>query len=144
MNKKKDNLGIILSCITGAAFMVAMLVRALLPRMILPNIDLLTVLLLSLTALVADCYLSKTKNRDFRLIPVYGALIFGLFPLVTGFISPVNALITALIGAAVLTAMTLIFDTMTERLSDTSAAKLAPVMCALGLYLAAQCLMGIV
>ena len=49
----------------------------------------------------------------------------------------------AILGAVVFTAVTWLFSSMMDRLSSGPAAKLAPVMSALGLYLAAQCFMGI-
>lgn len=47
-------------------------------------------------------------------------------------------------GAAVFPLVTFLFDTMTDRLSTGAATKIAPLICVLGLYLAAQCLMGMI
>ena len=46
-------------------------------------------------------------------------------------------------GAAVFTAATLLFSTIRDRLSSGPACKAAPLISALSLYLAAQCLTNI-
>lgn len=144
MKKSYERLGILLCGVTGIALLAAMALRLLFPRIILPRLDAPTLILLSLVALVLDHYLPGDKRRDYRLIPLYGALIFGIFPLATCLLSPIDALKTALIGAVVLTAAAFLFDAMTDRLASGPVAKVAPLISACGLYLAAQCLMGIV
>ena len=144
MKKRNDMLGILLAVITGAAMLSAMLVRAFLPRMILMKLDGMTALLLSLGALVLDFYLFGKSKRNFWLITLYGALIFGIFPWVACFLVPMAALKSAVIGAVIFTVVTFLFDTMTDRLSSGPASVAAPFISAFGLYLAAQCLMGII
>ncbi len=142
MNKKHDRLGILLACVVGIAMLTAMLVRAFLPRVILPKLNAETLILLSLTALVLDHYLVRGR-RDFRLLPLYAALIFGLFPWLSCFALPLEALRTALLGTVIFILTTLIFDSITERLSSGPASKAAPLISAFGLFLATQCLAGI-
>ncbi len=141
--KKHDRLGILLAGATGIALLAAIALRTFVPRLILPRFDALTILLLSLVALVIDHYLGSSQ-RDYRLIPLYAALIFGLFPFAACFLSPLAALWSALLGAVIFTAATFLFDSMTDRLASGPVAKAAPLVSAFGLYLAAQCLMGIV
>ena len=144
MDKKRDFLGIFLAAVTGTALLIALFVRAFLPRVILPRLDAPAMVLLSLIALVLDYYTVRGSRRDFRLIPLYAALIFGLFPFVASFAAPLDAVLLALLGAVVFSVVTFLFDTMVDRLSTGPAAKIAPFVSALGLYLACQCLMGIV
>lgn len=141
--KKHDRLGILLAGVTGIALLAAVALRTFVPRLILPRFDGPTVILLSLAALVLDHYLGGSRH-DYRLIPLYAALIFGLFPFSACFLSPIDALWSALLGAVVFTVATFLFDSMTDRLASGPAAKAAPFISAFGLYLAAQCLMGIV
>ena len=143
MDKKRDFLGILLAGVTGIALLSALFVRAFLPRVILPRLDATAMVVLSLIALVWDHYILHGSRRDFRLIPVYAALIFGLFPYAASFTAPLDALLMGLMGAAVFTVTTFLFDTMTDRLSTGPASKIAPFISAFGLYLACQCLMGI-
>ncbi len=142
--KKKEYLGISLACVTGAALLAAILLRTFLPRLILPRLDATCMVALSLLALLFDHYLARETARNYYLIPLYGAVVFGLFPFAAAFAAPVSALTFAVLGAAVFTAVTFLFDAMADRLSTGPAAKLAPVASAVGLYLACQCLMGII
>ncbi len=144
MNKKKDLLGIFLAAVTGTALLTALILRAFLPRLILPKLDAGSVVLLILAALLLDFYTVGGSRRDFRLIPLYGAFVFGVFPYAASITSPLAALTLALLGAAAFTVVTFLFDSIADRLSSGPASKLAPAVGALGLYLAAQCLMGII
>ncbi len=144
MKKTHDLLGIFLAGVTGAAVLTALLVRTFLPRVNLPRLDSQAMVALSLAALLLDHCIVRGSRRDFRLIPVYAALIFGLFPFAASFTAPLEALLCAVLGAAVFTAATFLFDTTVDRLSSGPAAKLAPFVSALGLFLACQCLMGII
>ncbi len=142
--KKQNNLGLLLALVAGLALLAAVLLRSFLPRFILPNLDGGNMVLLSLIALVADFYLSKEKKHDYRFLPLCGALVFGLLPLAACFTSPAEALKLAVLGAVIFTAVSFLFDSILDRLSTGPAAKAAPIFSALGLYLAAQCLMGII
>ncbi len=143
MKKKCDLLGILLAVITAVALLTAMVVRAFFPQVIIPQFNSLAIIVLSLTALVLDYYITKGKRRIFWFVPVYGALIFGLFPWLACFVTPWTAVKLAVLGTVVFTAVTFLFDSMTKRLSSGRASKLAPLVSAFGLFLAAQCLMGI-
>lgn len=143
MDKKRDLLGVFLAAVVGIALLAALLVRTFLPRAILPLLDAPAIVALCLVALVFDHYIARGSRRVYWLIPIYGALIFGLFPFAACFVSPLEALILAAIGGVSFTAATFLFDAMIDRLSTGPAAKLAPLVSALGLFLACQCLMGI-
>lgn len=143
MNKKYDLLGILLAVVTGLSLFIAMLLRAFLPQVILPRLDGLNIILLSLVALVLDWYLNKQKSRTYWVIPIYSVLIFGLLPWTACFLTGLEALKTAVLGGVIFTVVTLAFDNMTNRLSSGPVAKAAPAISALGLYLAAQGIAGI-
>ncbi len=143
MKKIQDSSGIFLAVVTGVAVLGMLLVRAFFPRIILPEFGLSFVLTLTLVALVAEHYLARNRHRDYRLVPLYGAVIFGLFSLAGLIVLPTEALRLALMGVLVFTATTFLFDSVTEHLSEAPIAKAAPVVSAFGLYLAAQGLIGI-
>ena len=105
--------------------------------------DIPAIVTLSLIALVLEYYFVPNKGRDFRLITLYAALIFGLFPYTASFVAPLEAVILALLGAGIFTVATFLFDNMVDRLSTGPAAKIAPIISAFGLYLACQCFMGL-
>ena len=142
MNKKTYTLNTLLAVVLGAALLVCVLVRTFAPRMILPELDIPNLVLISLIALVADHYLAAGAKRCYICIPVFSAITFGLLPFAACFVGAGEALKLAALGAVVFTAVTWFFTSMMDRLSSGPAAKLAPVLSALGLYLAAQCFMG--
>ncbi len=145
MNKKCDLSGVVLSIVTGIAVFAAMLVRAFFPNIIIPRLNGVTVVLLSVTALVLDCYICrKDRKRSYALLPLYAALIFGVFPWVACFLSPLEALKSGILGAVIFTALAFLFDSMLNRISNGKATKAAPAICGVGIFLAAQCLMGII
>lgn len=142
MNKKTYTLNTLLALLLGAALLVCVLLRTFVPRVILPQLDVPNLTLISLGALLADHYLAPGARRCYICIPVFSAITFGLLPFAACFVGAGEALKLAVLGAAVFTAVTWTFSSMLDRLSTGPAAKLAPVMSALGLYLAVQCFMG--
>lgn len=142
MNKKTYTLNTLLAAVLGAVLLVCVLVRTFWPRMILPVPDIPNLVLISLIALLLDHYLAPGADRCYICIPVFSAITFGLLPFAACFVEAGEALKLAVLGCVVFTAVTWLFSSMTDRLSTGPVAKLAPVMSALGLYLAAQCFMG--
>lgn len=143
MKNKTYTLNTLLAVILGAVLLIAVFVRTFAPAIILPELDLPNMVLISLLALLLDHYLAPGAKRCYICIPVFSAIAFGLLPFAACFVGALDALKLALIGCAVFTAATWLFTSMEDRLSTGPAAKVAPIVSALGLYLAAQCLMGI-
>lgn len=143
MEKKTYTLNTLLAVILGAVLLIAVLVRIFAPRMILPRLDLANMVLISLAALLADHYLAPGAKRCYICIPVFSAITFGLLPFAACFVGAMDALKLAVLGGAVFTVTTWLFSSMTDRISTGPAAKAAPFASAVGLYLAAQCFMGI-
>lgn len=143
MKNKTYTLNTLLAVILGAVLLIAVFVRTFAPAIILPELDLPNMVLISLLALLLDHYLAPGAKRCYICIPVFSAITFGLLPFAACFVGALDALKLALIGCAVFTAVTWLFTSMEDRLSTGPAAKAAPIVSALGLYLAAQCLMGI-
>lgn len=143
MKNKTYTLNTLLAVILGAVLLIAVFVRTFAPAIILPELDLPNMVLISLLALLLDHYLAPGAKRCYICIPMFSAITFGLLPFAACFVGALDALKLALIGCAVFTAATWLFTSMEDRLSTGPAAKAAPIVSALGLYLAAQCLMGI-
>lgn len=142
MKNKTYILNTLLAAVLGVALLIAVLVRTFAPAVIMPALDIPNLVLLSLAALILDYYVAPGAKRCYICIPVFSAVSFGLLPWAAAFVSPVEALQLAVLGCAVFTAATWLFTSMTDRISSGPAAKAAPAISALGLYLAAQCLMG--
>lgn len=143
MKNKTYTFNTLLAVILGAVLLIAVFVRTFAPAIILPELDLPNMVLISLLALLLDHYLAPGAKRCYICIPMFSAITFGLLPFAACFVGALDALKLALIGCAVFTAATWLFTSMEDRLSTGPAAKAAPIVSALGLYLAAQCLMGI-
>lgn len=142
MKKNTYTLNTLLAAILGAVLLIAVLVRTFAPRIILPELDIPNMVLISLTALLADHYMAPGAKRCYICIPVFSCISFGLLPFAACFVGAGEAVKLAVLGGAVFTAVTWLFSSMQDRLSSGPAAKAAPVISAFGIYLAAQCLMG--
>lgn len=144
MKNRTYTLNTLLACILGVALLACVLVRTFLPRIILPQLDIPGMTLLSLIALVLDHYLAPGAKRCYICIPVFSALTFGLLPFAACFVGVLEALKLAVIGAVVFTACTWLYSYVQDRLSSGPTAKAAPIVSALGLYLAVQSFAGII
>lgn len=144
MEKKTYILNSLLAAVLGVALLVMVIVRAFAPNIILPDFGVTNLVLVSLAALVLDHYLAPGAKRCYICIPVFSAISFGLLPWCAGFAAPVDALKLAVLGGITFTAVTWVYTDMADRLSSGPAAKAAPVVSAFGLYLAVQCLIGII
>lgn len=143
MKNKTYILNTLLAAVLGVALLIAVFVRTFAPAVIIPALNIPNMVLLSLVALVLDYYLAPGAKRCYICIPVFSAVTFGLLPWAAAFTVPVEALTLAIIGCVVFTLTTWLFSSITDRISSGPAAKAAPIVSALSLYLAIQCLMGI-
>ena len=144
MKDKTYILNTILTVVLGAAALTAALVRAFAPIVIIPALNVPNMVLVSLAALLLDHYLAPNAKRCYICIPVLGALSFGLIPWAAAFVSGMEAVKLAVVGGVVFTAITWLYSSIQDRLSTGPAAKAAPFMSALGLWLAAQAMVGII
>ena len=140
---KKYTLNTILPVVLGAYLLVTVIVRTFWPRMILPVLDLPMITAISLVTLLLEHYLAPGAKRCWICIPVFSALAFGLLPFAACTVGAVDALWLALKGGVIFTLLTWLYGSVTDRLSSGPAAKAAPIVSALGIYLAAQCMMGL-
>ena len=138
---KKYTLNTALAGVLGLTLLAMVLVRTFLPRIILPELGVTELVLISLAALLVDHYLAPNAERCYICIPLFSALTFGLLSF-AALLGIAKACQLAITGGIVFTATTWLFTSMQDRLSSGPAAKAAPFISAFGLYLAAQCLMG--
>ncbi len=144
MKNKTYTLNTLLTAVLSVALLACILIRTLAPRMILPRLDIPNMVLVSLVALVLDHYIAPGAKRCYICIPLFAAVTFGLLPFAACFVGIWDALKLALAGAVVFTLVTLLYSTIQDRLSSGPAAKAAPILSALGLYLAFQAFAGII
>ena len=144
MKNRSYFLNTILAVVVGIALLAIVLMRTFLPQFIIPGVSIPNLVLLSLIALVLDYYCARGAERCYICISVFAAITFGLLPFVAGYIPVGEIWKLALGGAAVFTACTWLFTSICDRISSGPARKAAPIVSAIGLYFAAQCLAGII
>ena len=117
--------------------------RTFLPQLIFPRWDIPTVAALCLAALVAETYLSPQADHHYVWLALLGAVNFGLLPVAAGFALWQQGLLMAAVGAVLPVFLTAVFTSLRHRLASGPKAPLAPVACALCLYLALQAFRGV-
>ena len=143
MKNKTYTLNTVLTAVLAAVLAAMVVLRAVAPQLILMQFDIVTITAISLVALVLDHYLAPGAKRCWVCIPIFAALSFGILPLAAGVVKLANIPGLALSGAAIFTLCAFVFTSVQDRLSSGPAAKLAPVMSALGIWLAVQAFAGI-
>ena len=143
MNKKYV-LNTALAVVLGVALLVVIAMGTFAPQYFAPKVGIVNLVIVSLVALVADRYIAPGAERCYICIPLFALITFAVLPFAAGF-TPANEIWKiALGGAVVFTATTWLYTAICDRLSSGPAAKAAPVISALCLYLAAQCLSGMI
>ena len=143
MKKNTYLLNTLLAAVLGIACLAFVLVRTFMPRFILPELDIINMVIVSLAALVIDHYVAPGAKRCYVCIPVFAAVTFFLMPFAACFVGAADALTLGIKGAVVFTVVTWLFTLVQDRLSSGTTGKITPIISALGIYLAAQCMMGI-
>jgi len=144
MKDKTFRLNSILTIVLGIVLFVGVLVRVFAPIVMLPNLDIPNMVLISLLALLVDHYLSKEHNRNYVWILVLSVLAFGLLPWAAGFVSGTEILKTAVVGGVVFTAVAWMFSSVQDRIQSGKSSKVTLLVCAIGIYFAAQCFAGMI
>ena len=145
MKNKTYTLNTVLTAVLAAVLAAMVVLRAVAPQLILMQFDIVTITAISLVALVLDHYLAPGAKRCWICIPLFSFLTFCILPWASGLVPMVDldALWLGLTGCAVFTAAAWVFTSIQDRLSSGPAARLAPVMSALGIWLAVQAFAGI-
>ena len=143
MKNNQYFLSTILAAVVFVACAIALLVRVWLPAAIIPQLNIPNMVALSVIALLIEQLLTRGNPRCYICIPVFGAIVFGVLPLLAGFACQHDFWKYGLVGAVVFTATTFLFTSAQERLLTGPKARGAVVLVALGIYLAAQCFAGI-
>jgi hypothetical protein len=144
MKNNKYLFNTLLTAVLFAVMAVYMVLRLVQPPVILLPLNIPNMVLICLIALVAEYYIAPGNARCYICIPVFSALSFGILPLMAGFACQHTFWKLGLVGGAVCTVTTWLFTSMTDRLLSGPKAKTAAFLSAFGLYLAAQCLAGII
>lgn len=143
MKNNKYFLNTALAVVVGIALAVCVILRTFIPAIVLPRLSIPNMVLLSLIALLLDHYLAKGAGRCWVCIPVFACLTFGLLPYAASLAGGWDVLKLAVVGCVTFTVTAWLYTSIQNRLASGPVAKAAPVLSAMGLYLASQCFAGI-
>lgn len=143
MKKHPYFLNLLLTGVLFIVMLVMMLIRVWNPAGVLPRLDIPNMALLSLVVLVAEHYLSPKASRNYVSIAIFSFLTFALLPLMAGFACQHDFWKIGLAGCVVFTVLTRVYTSMVSRITSGQKAPAAPIVSALGLYLAIQGFAGI-
>lgn len=135
----------LLAAVVGLACLGLAVAGALAPMAVLPKLDLPLMLGLSAIVLTLDVYTGRPGLSWPALLvnAVLGGAVFALLPWCAGVTGGVPVLTLGLAGAAVFGVSALLYTAALERIATGPKAPLAPAGTALMLYLAGQCLSGL-
>lgn len=137
---------VLLAAVTGAACLALALTGVFAPMAIRLKFDLPMLLGLSLIALTLDAYWGPAPRLCWGALlvnAVLGGIIFALLPWCAGVTGNTPVWTLGLAGAAVFGIASLLYTAALERIATGPRAPLAPAGTALMLFLAGQCLSGL-
>lgn len=144
MKNKSYFVHLSLMIVLTAVLVTITLVHTFLPQFIIPKATIPNLSLISVVALLIDHYAAKGAKRCYILIAVFAFLSFFLLPYLAGYAPVCESLKIAIAGMVIYTLFAFLFTTSADRLSTGPKAKLAPVLTAVFLFLAAQCFEGMI
>ena len=144
MKNNKYLLNTILAVVLFIACTICLLIRVWQPAAVLPVLNIPGMVALSVIALLLEHFLTKGNPRCYICIPVFGALTFGILPLMAGFACQHDFWKFGLVGGVVFTITTFLFTSAQDRLLTGPKAKVAIVVTTIGIWLASQCFAGII
>ena len=144
MKNNKYLLSTLLTLVVFAACAAALLVRVWIPAAVIPPLNIPNMAALCLVALLLEHLLTGGNPRCYICIPLFGALVFGILPLMAGFACQHDFWKYGLVGAVVFTAVTFLFTSAQDRLLTGPKARAAILVTAVGIWLAFQCFAGII
>lgn len=144
MKNNQYLLNTILAAVVFVACAIGLIIRVVLPAAVLPPLNIPNMVALSVIVLLLEHFLTRGNPRCYICIPAFGAITFGILPLMAGFACEHTFWKFGLVGGVVFTVTTFLFTSATERLLTGPKAKAAALITGLGIYLAAQCFAGII
>lgn len=134
----------ILHAVTVAiACLAGIVIRTIGPSTLLPHISIPGMVLMSLIPMVIEYYLVSEIKRDWLISVLLAGAAFALLPLCAGLEVGVSTWTLFAIGAAVFGVTDILYRSIGEKMSSGSYLKIAPIANAFILYLASQCLQGL-
>ena len=143
MKKNKVLLPTLVIAVLFAVLLAEMLVQVWLPAANVLPLNIPMMVTITAVALVLEHVFIGRTARNYAVLFVLGALSFGVLPLMAGFSCVHTFWKLGVIGAVVVTVVTFLFTSATQRIASGKKAMLAVPMLGVGICLAAQCFTGI-
>lgn len=143
MKKNMYLINILHAVTLGIACLVEIVVRTFWPSTLLPHISIPGMVLLSLIPMVIEYYLVSEIKRDWLISVLLAGATFAFLPVCAGLDVGASILKLFAVGAAVFGVTDILYRSIGEKMSSGSYVKIAPIANAFVLYLASQCLQGL-
>lgn len=127
----------------GAFYLIGIIIRVFYPTTVFPRIGMPLLVLLSLIPLVIEYYIAEENKRNWIITAILAGLTFTIFPLCAGWDTGITLWKLGAAGAIVFGLTDIIFRSIENRMSTYRCGKLASIANAVMLYLASQCLQGL-
>lgn len=143
MKNNKYLLSALFTLTLSALLLICVVVRLVFPLVILPQWNIPNLVLLSVICLLVNYYMGNGNKQSWLSLFLLAVASCAVLPFAAGLVTLQQIPLYGLSGGIVFTATAWLFASITDRLSSGPAARLAPIMGAVGLYLASQCFQGI-
>lgn len=144
MRKNPYFINILLVVVVGITSFAGLLVKAFSPATVLVRMGIPFLVILSLIPVVLEHYLVKEKQRERVGSILLAGATFTVLLLCAGWSVKMPIWMLFAVGATVFGAVDLFYTGMGQRMSSGPCGKLSPIVNGVMLYLASQCLQGLV
>jgi hypothetical protein len=144
MRKHPYLVSTLLTLEVGALCLIAQLIRTFAPGVILPRTSLPLLVLLSLIPQILELYLAPNVHPPLLSTTVLAGVTFSLLPLCANVDTGLSAWAMLLAGTAVFGAVSLLYSSLARRMAASASGPFTPAAQGLCLYLASQCLQGLI
>lgn len=143
MKENRYFIHVLLTATVGIVCLTGIITRAFCPGMIFPQVNIPFLVLLSLIPLVMEYYLVSDIKRNWLISAFFVGVIFVVLPFCAGWNTGVAAWKLFASGIAVFGVTDGLYRSVGERMSLYSRRGFSPIANAFVLYLASQCLQGL-
>ena len=144
MKKNPYLVSILLTLEVGALCLITLLVGTFTPGVILPRISLPLLVLLSLIPQITVLYLAPNIHPPLLTTMVLAGVTFALLPLCANVDTNLSVWALFLTGTAVFGGVSLLYGSLARRMTACTKGPFTPAAQGLCLYLASQCLQGLI
>lgn len=143
MRKHPYLVSILLTLEVGTLCLTALLVGTFAPGVILPRVSLPLLVLLALIPQITVLYLAPTVHPPLLTTTVLAGVTFALLPLCANVDTDLSVWALFLTGTAVFGGVSLLYGSLARRMTACTKGPFTPAAQGLCLYLASQCLQGL-